>query len=110
MNLKSRYLVVALSALVVAGCGSSSKKELPPAELQKFNAEVELDRVWKRNIGNGQGDLYNNLTPAMDGLTLYAADAKGRVVALDRDDGSVKWQVKLDEPLSGAVGAGGLRR
>lgn len=109
MNLKSRYLVVALSALVVAGCGSSSKKELPPAELQKFNAEVELDRVWKRNIGNGQGDLYNNLTPAMDGLTLYAADAKGRVVALDRDDGSVKWQVKLDEPLSGAVGAGGGR-
>jgi len=109
VKLKSRYLVVALAALVAAGCGSNSKKELPPAELQKFDAEVKLDRVWKRNIGNGQGDLFNNLTPAMDGLTLYAADAKGRVMALDREDGSVKWQVKLDEPLSGAVGAGGGR-
>ena len=53
MKRTSRYLAVALAALVVAGCGSNSKKELPPAELQKFDAEVKLDRVWKRNIGNG---------------------------------------------------------
>ena len=87
MNLKSRYLVVALSALVVAGCGSSSKKELPPAELQKFNAEVELDRVWKRNIGNGQGDLYNNLTPAMDGLSRWIVmmvQSNGRLSSTSR--------------------------
>ncbi|HCL41173.1 MAG TPA: outer membrane protein assembly factor BamB [Pseudomonas sp.] len=102
----SRCLILGLSAAVMVGC-SSSKKELPPAELEKFNAEVELDRIWKRNVGVGQGDLYNNLTPALDGLTLYAADAKGRVVALERETGKEKWEVKLKEPLSGAVGAGG---
>ncbi|WVM90817.1 PQQ-binding-like beta-propeller repeat protein [Halopseudomonas pachastrellae] len=42
----------------------------------------------------------NNLTPALDGLTLYAADAKGRVVALERETGKEKWEVKLKEPLS----------
>ncbi len=106
MKMLSRCLILGLSAAVMVGC-SSSKKELPPAELEKFNAEVELDRIWKRNIGVGQGDLYNNLTPALDGLTLYAADAKGRVVALERETGKEKWEVKLKEPLSGAVGAGG---
>ncbi len=106
MKMLSRCLILGLSAAVMVGC-SSSKKELPPAELEKFNAEVELDRIWKRNVGVGQGDLYNNLTPALDGLTLYAADAKGRVVALERETGKEKWEVKLKEPLSGAVGAGG---
>ena len=106
MKMLSRCLILGLSAAIMVGC-SSSKKELPPAELEKFNAEVELDRIWKRNVGVGQGDLYNNLTPALDGLTLYAADAKGRVVALERETGKEKWEVKLKEPLSGAVGAGG---
>lgn len=102
-------LAAGLAVLMLAGCGSSSKKELPPAELEKFTAEVELERSWKRNIGVGQGELYNNLQPALDGLTLYAADANGRVVSMDRDTGKVNWQVKLKEPLSGAVGAGGGR-
>lgn len=109
MKLMSRYLAIGVAAIMVAGCGSSGKKELPPAELEKFTAEVELERSWKRNVGVGQGDLFNNLKPTLDGLTLYAADAKGRVVAMDRDDGSVRWQTKLDERTSGAVGAGGGR-
>lgn len=109
MKLMSRYLAIGVAAIMVAGCGSSGKKELPPAELEKFTAEVELERSWKRNIGVGQGKLYSNLKPTLDGLTLYAADAKGRVIAMDRDDGSVRWQTKLDERTSGAVGAGGGR-
>ncbi len=109
MKRMSRLFIAGLAAAVLAGCGSSSKTELPPAELEKFEAEVELDRVWKRNIGVGQGKLYNTLVPALDGLRLYAADARGRVVAMDREDGSVAWQVKLKEPLAGAVGTGGGR-
>lgn len=109
MKLMTRTLAAGLAALLLVGCSGSSKKELPPAELEKFTAEVQLDRSWKRNIGVGQGELFNNLQPALDGLTLYAADAKGRVVAMDRDTGKVNWQVKLKEPLSGAVGVGGGR-
>ena len=109
MKWMNRTLAVGFAALVLTGCGSSSKQELPPAKLEKFTAEVQLDRSWKRNIGIGQGELYNNLQPTLDGLTLYAADAKGRVVSMDRDTGKVNWQVRLKEPLSGAVGAGGGR-
>ena len=109
MKLITQTFAVGLATLLLVGCGGSSKKELPPAELEKITAEVELERVWKRNIGVGQGELYTNLQPALDGLTLYAADANGRVVSMDRDTGKVNWQVKLKEPLSGAVGAGGGR-
>lgn len=109
MSLKFRYLALGLAAALVVGCGSSGKKELPPAELEKFDAEQQFERAWKRNIGVGQGKLFTQLTPVLDGLTLYAADAKGRVVSMDRDTGAVNWQVRLDEPLSGAVGAGGGR-
>ena len=109
MNLKFRYLAIGLAAALAVGCSSSGKKELPPAELEDFTAEQELERSWERNIGVGQGKLFTHLSPVIDGLTLYAADAKGRVVSMDRDTGEVNWQVKLDERLSGAVGAGGGR-
>ncbi len=109
MKLISRYIVAGLAALLLVGCGSSGKKELPPQKLEKFETEVTLKRIWKRNIGVGQGKLFSNLQPDLDGLTLYAADVKGRVLALDRDTGAVNWQIKLKEPLSGAVGVGGGR-
>jgi len=109
VNLTLRFLAVGMSALMILGCSGSGKKELPPAELEKFEAEAELERSWSRNIGSGQGKLFNSLVPQLDGLTLYAADDRGRVVAMERDTGDVKWQVRLKERLSGAVGAGGGR-
>lgn len=97
--------VLALAVLAV-GCSSNSKKELPPAELPEFQEEVELQSQWSRSIGDGQGELYNLLTPAVDGERLFAADAEGIVMALDRLNGDVFWKVDLELPVSGGVGAG----
>lgn len=109
MNSLAKVVLVTAAALMFVGCGSASKKELKPAELEKFSSEVELERSWKRNIGVGQGKGLNHLVPALDGLTLYAADARGQVVAMDRDDGSIRWRSRLKERMSGAVGVGGGR-
>jgi outer membrane protein assembly factor BamB len=91
---------------VLAGCGSSSKKELPPADLPDFEAELTLRKEWSRSIGDGQGDLFNRLTPAVDGERIFAADADGLVQAMDRLTGKVLWKKKLKLPVSGGVGAG----
>lgn len=98
----------ALLALVVlaAGCSSNSKKELPPAELTSFNEEVVLQKQWSRSIGDGQGETYNILVPAIDGDNIYAADVTGEVVSLNRFSGDVNWKKDLDKPVSGAVGVG----
>ena len=103
-----RWKHAALLALVVlaAGCSSNSKKELPPAELTDFKEEVVLQKQWSRSIGDGQGETYNMLVPAIDGDTIYAADVTGVVVSMDRMNGDVKWKKDLELPVSGAVGVG----
>lgn len=94
-------------ALALTGCsGKSSKKELSPLPLEKITQEVALHKEWSTSVGVGQGKLWNMLTPVVDGGQLFAADAKGLVVALDRITGKANWQRKLKTDISGAVGAG----
>ncbi len=95
-----------VGALLVAGCSSNDKKELPPAELPKFEREVSLKTQWSRSIGDGQGKTYNRLVPAIDGDSIFAADVTGLVMGLDRLTGKVLWKQDLDTGISGAVGAG----
>ena len=97
--------VLALAVLAV-GCSSNSKKELPPAELPDITEEVSLDKGWSRSIGDGQGETYNLLVPAVDGDTIYASDVNGEVMALNRFNGDVIWKQDLELPVSGAVGVG----
>ncbi len=103
-----RFKIAALLAAAVfaAGCSSNSSKEPEPAELVKFDAEIQLDKVWSRSIGDGQGDTYNLLVPAVYGEQIYAADVDGLVVSMDRTTGKVNWKQELDVSISGAVGAG----
>ncbi|HAF93565.1 MAG TPA: outer membrane protein assembly factor BamB [Pseudomonas sp.] len=103
-----RFKIAALLAAAVfaAGCSSNSSKEPEPAELVKFDAGIQLDKVWSRSIGDGQGDTYNLLVPAVYGEQIYAADVDGLVVSMDRTTGKVNWKQDLDVSISGAVGAG----
>lgn len=103
-----RWKNAALLALAVlaVGCSSNSKKELPPAELPDITEEVSLEKGWSRSIGEGQGETYNLLVPAVDGDVIYAADVEGVVMAINRFDGDVIWKQDLELPVSGAVGVG----
>ena len=101
-----KYAALLACAVLAAGCSSDSKKELPPAELPDFTAEVELKTEWSRSIGDGQGETWNVLVPAVDGERIFAADVNGMVKAMDRLTGKVLWSQDLDRPVSGAVGAG----
>ncbi|MEQ7917912.1 outer membrane protein assembly factor BamB [Xanthomonas sp. WHRI 1810A] len=93
-------------AILAAGCSSNSKKELPPAELTDFKEEVVLQKQWSRSVGDGQGETYNMLIPAIDGEYIFAADTTGVVMSVNRSSGDVVWKKELDKPVSGAVGVG----
>jgi outer membrane protein assembly factor BamB len=103
-----RWKHAALLALAVlaAGCSSNSKKELPPAELTDFKEEVVLQKQWSRSVGDGQGETYNMLIPAIEGENIFAADTTGIVMSVNRSTGDVVWKKELDKPVSGAVGVG----
>lgn len=93
-------------AILAAGCSSNSKKELPPAELTAFKEEVVLHKQWSRSVGDGQGDNYDMLTPAIDGDHIYAGDLNGLLMSINRTNGDVEWKKELKLPVSGAVGVG----
>ncbi|MCY1399252.1 Outer membrane protein assembly factor BamB [compost metagenome] len=104
--LRWKHVALLALTLLAVGCSSNSKKELPPAELTDFTEEVRLEKQWSRSVGDGQGDLYNLLEPAVDGSVIYAASAEGRVMAIQRESGDVLWKQDLDLPVSGGVGVG----
>lgn len=78
----------------------------PPTELMAIEREVSLRRIWSASIGKGQGDVYNSLTPALDGEMLYAASANGVVAAHSAVDGALVWSTNLDIQLTGGAGIG----
>ena len=66
------------------------------------------NRLWSVDVGNGQGENYTEITPSIDGSTVYAASENGVVVAVDLESGDVLWRNRLEDiNLTGGVGAGG---
>ena len=76
-----------------------------PTELQDFDQELRLNRLWSVGVGDGQGRYYTQLTPAIDREFIFAASADGTVTAINRADGDVLWRNRTDESISGGVGA-----
>ena len=77
-----------------------------PAELLDIESEVNIDREWTVNIGNGQGDTYTKITPILDEGFVFAASENGEVVAINSINGDIVWQTELDTTITGGVGAG----
>ncbi len=72
-----------------------------PAALVDFEAEATVNRVWRTKVGRGLGRKYLRLTPVVIADRLFAADAYGRVVALDRFTGKEIWSTNVGKPDSG---------
>lgn len=108
-----RYPVLVLLLAMLAGCamfdGDDDDEEQGPAALVEFDTELNLDKVWSDSVGNGQGKLYNRLTPAVEGDKIVVAAADGTVEAFNRLDGDSLWDVDLDVDLTAGAGIGGGR-
>lgn len=102
---QSLILTFLLVLLTLAGCSSSDlEEELEPAPLVDFKPERYFKKVWSNSVGDGQGDIYNNLKPAIDNGMVYAAAANGEIEAITLDRGKTEWDVDLDELIVGGVG------
>jgi len=109
----AKLLVFLSAALLLSGCANLNPANWfgddevnPPTELEDFDRRVSLRRDWSVSVGNGQGDIYNELVPAVDGDVIYAGSANGNVVAVDIASGNVLWRQRLDVVVTGGLGAG----
>jgi outer membrane protein assembly factor BamB len=103
--LRLGMLLLVLGGLMACGSNSAKDELTEPMELVDFEQQVELDKLWSRDVGSGQGNKFNRLQPAIDGDVIYVADADGDVLALDRISGKKIWSVDIDAEVTGGVGS-----
>ena len=107
----SRYLLLFTMIFSIAGCStisgwfdSDDDDPMAPMALSDITETVKIKELWSVGVGDGQGDGFYRLQPAISGEVIYAASADGEVVAVDRKRGKTLWEVDLDISLSGGVG------
>lgn len=102
------YLIPLLLSLSISGCALFSDKDEtePPAELQDFQAKVQLDTLWSRKLGVGSDEQFVRYMPAILGERVFVADRKGKVWALAADSGEELWEVNTKARISAAAGVG----
>jgi len=105
-KLRLAHLLIPV-VLLLAACAQPDAIE-EPQDLERFEAQYEVDQVWSTRARGRAQRLYLGLRPAFDGQRVYAAGHAGRVHAIDPESGRRAWRVDLDAPLAGgpAVGQG----
>ncbi|MDP2559914.1 outer membrane protein assembly factor BamB [Psychrobium sp. 1_MG-2023] len=93
-----------LASGILSGC-SSNDDEIKIAPLPIINSQVELAIDWERSVGDGTGDYFSNLEPAVAYGKVFSADRFGYVSAFDIESGKELWQAELHEG-SGLISSG----
>ncbi len=101
MNMNIRFVAALLPVLLVA-C-SSDKPKVEPAKLVDFKPAAKFEVRWSVDIGNAGQSV---LSPAATREAVFAANAKGKLVRLDRNTGKEIWRADSGFAITGGVGAG----
>lgn len=92
--------VVWVAWVLLAGCSADKP---PPTPLETYEPKIAGRAVWKAGFGN-VGPLIAPV--AIDGQFIVATMA-GDLIALQADDGAVRWQTRVGGPVSAGVGSDG---
>ncbi|WP_372870493.1 outer membrane protein assembly factor BamB [Shewanella sp.] len=85
-------LAAGLSLAVLSACSSNDVEEEPVSELKELNASVFPQINWSTSVGDGVGDYYSRLRPAVEYGKIYVADRDGLVVAFEEETGNKVWE------------------
>lgn len=108
-----QWLIPALAALLLLnGCSwikSWGDDEDPeaPSELVEFEPTLKVGKVWSTGVGKGLDNAGRQLRPAYSSGSLYAADYKGLLMAINADSGRKHWEIKTKLPFTGGPGISG---
>jgi outer membrane protein assembly factor BamB len=101
MKMNIRFVAALLPALLVA-C-SSDKPKVEPAKLVDFKQAAKFEVRWNVDVGNAGQSV---LSPAVTREAVFAANARGKLVRLDRNTGREIWRADSGFAITGGVGAG----
>ncbi len=98
-----RFVSLIIVFLFLTACGSSPSPILPPVELTPLNNKINISRKWSFIVGEGVGDFYLKLKPAINKNTGYIIDYKGHLEVFSVNSGELIWETDLNLPASGGV-------
>jgi len=73
----------------------------------EFEPTLTVGKIWSTKVGSGLDKAGRQLWPAYLSGTLYAADYKGLLMAVDANSGSKRWEIKTELPFTGGPGISG---
>lgn len=86
-----------LAATVLLGA-CSSDVEVYVAPITDFDAQFDPEVVWDASAGDGVGDYFSRLHPAIEYDKVYVASRDGDVYAYDRQSGDRIWHTHVGQP------------
>lgn len=97
MALRKTLLVGLVAVSLLSGCSLFNSEEdvVTMSPLPKVENQFTPTQVWSSSVGSGIGSYYSHLRPAWQGNSVFAADRKGLVKALDVDSGKEIWSTDL---------------
>lgn len=78
----------------------------PPSPLVEYTAELQVDVLWKEQVGDGADEQSLKLVPAIINGKVIAADRNGLVQARDMATGALRWETEAEVSFSGGPGIG----
>lgn len=103
--MRGSWIVLLFICGVVAGCTSLSwgyKYNAKPI----YNPEIIVVKKWVTQAGDGAKKNYFPLVPAVFENIIFTTDSKGKVTAVDANQGNGLWQIDLKQPISSGPGIG----
>lgn len=98
-----RLTLLGIAWATAVACSGSKPEQ--PAELVDIRQTLRVDQVWNAGLG-GEPKQRLGLDAAVDGGTVFIADPKGNVQALQLASGRSLWRKSLRAELGGGPGAG----
>ena len=78
----------------------------PPATLTEYQAELQIDVIWKESVGDGADKQFLKLIPAVQLDRIYAADHNGKLQARNTANGDLLWESDNELAFSAGPGLG----
>lgn len=95
-----RSLLLLIALLLLAGCSSTPKRELPADVLQDVQNELRVETVWRANAGRGVHAPGDALDPVIWNDQVFVVDRRGRLSAYDLESGDRHWRTRVGSGVS----------
>ena len=107
IRLIARVWLLCLMTVCLSACSlfSSEQSGLKPTPLTDFKQKVRIHKLWSHQVGNGQGGIWLNLHPVIDGSKIYVVSHSGIVSAFNRLTGKKLWSTSLNTAVTGGLAA-----